>query len=96
MDLKNVLYFYSYSNEIKIITVDNCIYTVPHSLQFWEKKLPYGNFFRCHKGYIVNLEKVLEIIPSYNYTFDLKLEKYTKTLPVGRKYIKDFKKIVCW
>ncbi len=72
------------------------MYTVPHSLQFWEKKLPYCNFFRCHKGYIVNLEKVLEIIPSYNYTFDLKLEKYTKTLPVGRKYIKDFKKIVCW
>lgn len=96
IDLKNILYFYSYSNEIKIITINNCVYTVQHSLQFLEKRLIFTNFFRCHKGYIVNLEKIIEIIPSYNYTFNLKLENYKNTVPVGRKYIKKFKEMICW
>ncbi|WP_097004321.1 LytTR family DNA-binding domain-containing protein [Lacrimispora amygdalina] len=91
-----VLFYTKHGNDIMITTDDNCIYTVQHTLQFWEKKLIYWNFYRCHKCYIVNIEKVTEIIPSYNSTFLLRLEKHKNTVPVGRKFIKEFKEIIGW
>jgi DNA-binding LytR/AlgR family response regulator len=64
------------------------------SLIYWENKLSSYNFFRCHRNYIVNLEKIIEIIPWFNNTYILKLSGLNSDIPVGRKYIKDFKNIL--
>ncbi|MEW4110262.1 MULTISPECIES: LytTR family DNA-binding domain-containing protein [Bacillus cereus group] len=96
LKLSSILYFVYCDEKVKVVVEDDLEYDVKHSLHFWESKLLSLNFFRCHKGYIVNLEKVNEIVPSFNSTAFLVLEKHKDTVPVGRKYIKAFKEIVNW
>lgn len=96
LKLDSILYFISCDDEIRVVVDNGYEYHVQHPLIFWEKKLESRKFFRCHKGYIVNLEKVKEIIPSFNSTIALILDKHKNAVPVGRKYIKKFKEIVGW
>ena len=52
----------------------------------WEE----GPFFRCHKSYLINLEKVREVFPWGNNSLGVKMEGYDKTvIPVGREKTKD-------
>ncbi|MBZ4654749.1 MAG: ypdB [Peptococcaceae bacterium] len=56
-----------------------------------EEKLNSSQFCRIHKSYLVNLEKIREVIPWFNNTYVLVLEDYTEeNIPVSRHYIKKF------
>ncbi|MFR4811264.1 MAG: LytR/AlgR family response regulator transcription factor [Clostridium perfringens] len=67
---------YQYSGEIEEIN-SSLIYIL-------EKFKPFG-FVSCHKSYIVNIE--------YLYKFNGKkcIFKNNETIPIGRKYYKNFK-----
>ena len=54
------------------------------------KKLPESNFFRCHRSYIVNLDKITEITPWFNNTYVIKLGVMKTDIPVSRNYINEF------
>ncbi len=62
-----------YCKEEKIVSLE--------SLRKLETNLPEQQFFRVHKSYIVNLEKVLAI-----YGNQLKLEGVNKYIPIGKSY----------
>lgn len=96
LDLNCILYFQAYGSEIKIVTDKNNEYHVNHPLCFWEKHLKNKCFYRCHKGYLVNLKKIVEIVPYYNSTFLLLFENSKNTVPVGRAFIKQFKEELNW
>ena len=56
-----------------------------------EEKLSTYQFCRTHKSYLVNLEKIREILPWFNNTYVLVLEGYSgEKVPVSRHYIKEF------
>ncbi|VBB09641.1 Hypothetical protein LUCI_4939 [Lucifera butyrica] len=58
-----------------------------------EEKLASQSFFRTHKSYLVNLDKVCEVIPWFNNTYMLRLEGYNdEQVPVARHYLKEFNK----
>lgn len=60
-----------------------------------EEKLNSPHFIRTHKSYIVNLEKIQEIIPWFNNTYVLLLDGcQEKNIPVSRNYIKQFKELM--
>ncbi|MDR7868905.1 MAG: LytTR family DNA-binding domain-containing protein [Sporomusaceae bacterium] len=62
-------------------------------LKDFEAKLASTQLLRIHKSYLVNPDKVREIIPWFNNTLMLVLEGYeTERIPVARHYIKDFQK----
>ncbi|TCO77453.1 LytR/AlgR family response regulator transcription factor [Marinisporobacter balticus] len=61
--------------------------------QFFEK-LPQDKFFRSHRSYILNLDKIEEIIPWFNNTYNVQLEDIDVQVPVSRKNIKTFRKIM--
>ena len=51
-------------------------------------------FFRCHRSYIVNINKIREIIPWFNNTYNLKLQDIDYEVPVSRSNIKEFKQLM--
>jgi len=59
-----------------------------------EKELIETNFFRTHRSYIVNLDKVKEIDFYFNNTYLLILENMEEKVPVSRSYIKEFREIM--
>jgi len=55
------------------------------SLAEMEKKLEMYGFYRCHRSYIVNLQKVREIITWSKNTYSLRLQnKAASTIPLSR------------
>ncbi len=71
------------------------IFEINTPLKELERKLSGHGFLRTHKCFIVNINKVKEIIPWFNDTFILTLENCShKDIPVSRHYLQDFKKFI--
>lgn len=54
------------------------------TLQELQASLPGEIFFRCHRGYIVNLHAIAEIVPFFNGTYTLRLKGSREEVPVSR------------
>lgn len=64
-----ILYIESQKPKIYIKSFDKA-YTVTGSLLTMQRKLEKHDFFRCHRGYLVNLHHIKEIIHS-GYTYQI-------------------------
>lgn len=91
INLSNILYLYVEEDTVKMLTEQNLIYKCKHPLKYWRERLVQHNFFQCYRSVLVNLDKVKEVIPSFNSTFMLKFNGDFPGVPVGRKYINSFK-----
>ena len=60
----------------------------------WEEILPPWKFYRTHRSYIVNLDKITEVEPWFNGTYVLKVKDLKFKIPVSRNNIKEFKEIL--
>ncbi|TYP49764.1 LytR/AlgR family response regulator transcription factor [Thermosediminibacter litoriperuensis] len=59
-----------------------------------EEKINSPSFFRTHKSYLVNLDRVKEIIPWFNGTFILSIQGYEKDeVPVSRRQAKVLRRL---
>ena len=76
------------------IVINNESFTMDATLTEVEKKLEMYGFFRCHRSYIVNLQKVREIITWSKNTYSLRIDnKSQATIPLSRTKIEDIQKI---
>ncbi|GKZ01880.1 LytR/AlgR family response regulator transcription factor [Paraclostridium bifermentans] len=84
--------YYCEANERETIvyTKEN-EYIVKSSISEFLKSLPSNQFFKTHRSYIVNINKIKEIIPWFNSTYILKLNDIKKEIPVSRSNIKEFR-----
>lgn len=57
VQISDILYIESMHKYIKIFTSENT-YTTLFSITTIEKKLPNNQFYRCHRSFIINLNKV--------------------------------------
>ncbi|VBB05136.1 Hypothetical protein LUCI_0343 [Lucifera butyrica] len=64
-------------------------------LQKLEDRLKEHNFFRCHKGFIINPDMVVEIIPWGNKTYLVKLANTKETALMTWDHVKEFQKRYC-
>ncbi len=90
---KDILYCTVLNKEVFVLTL-NTTFTTQYTLNQLSSKLNNHNFFRSHKSYLVNLDKIHKIVPWFNSTFVLKIEGWKDEVPVSRHYVKDFKKIL--
>jgi len=90
---QDILYCTVSNKEVLVLTKDDN-FTTQSTLNQLGIKLNNHNFFRSHKSYLVNLNKIHKIVPWFNSTFILKIEGANEEIPVSRHYVKDFKKII--
>ena len=66
---------------------------VRYTIKELEQKLSAFGFARIHKGYLVNLNHIAEVIPYFSGTFLIRLNDSDKTeLPMSRQYGKQLKR----
>ncbi|WP_427169606.1 LytTR family DNA-binding domain-containing protein [Fusobacterium nucleatum] len=59
----------------------------------WEEILLGNNFYRCHRSFIINLDKITEIEQWFNSSWIVKVKNYTTTIPVSRNNIKELREL---
>jgi len=69
-------------------------YIANMSISSFYKKLPKQKFFRSHRSFIINIDKVVEIIPWFNSTYNVMLKGLNVQIPVSRSNIKEFRRIM--
>lgn len=80
------------SNGITTVYTTKSKYQVTDSLTSFKKKLN-DNFIQVHRSFIVNQNKIQEIQPWFNNTYQVTMINHLK-IPVSRSYIKEFRKKV--
>lgn len=76
-----------------IIHTENTSYLTLEPLHVLEKKLN-SNFFRCHKGFIVNIKKIEKIMPIADRIYQIFFYNYPLKATMGRKKLEDLYKIM--
>lgn len=95
-DISNLVYIETCKRGCLIHTTEHEYYEGKGLLEY-EKRLEGHMFFRCHKSYLINLEKVKELFPWGNNSLGLKMEGYEQTiLPVGREKTKILRQLLGW
>ncbi|MFD1361839.1 LytTR family transcriptional regulator DNA-binding domain-containing protein [Lentibacillus salinarum] len=73
-----------------MIVINDESYAMDSTLTEVEKKLEIYGFYRCHRSYIVNLQKVREIITWSKNTYSLRIDNpIQSTIPLSRTKIQD-------
>lgn len=93
VDVDNIYYCLA-RERVTFVFTKNEEYSVNLCISEFYKKLPKNIFFKCHRSYIVNLNKISEIIPWFNNTYNLKLQNINHEIPVSRSNIKEFKHLM--
>ncbi|WP_099187826.1 LytR/AlgR family response regulator transcription factor [Tepidibacter mesophilus] len=87
--------YYCKSSERDTLVYTKCEeYTVNMSISEFYNKVSGYDFFKSHRSYILNIDKIEEIIPWFNNTYNVKLRDLDIKIPVSRKNIKEFKHIM--
>lgn len=76
---------YIFSNERK--------YVSKIKMSKWQEILKEYNFYRCHRSYIINLDKITEIEQWINSSWIIKMKNYSNLIPVSRNNIKELKEL---
>lgn len=72
------------------IMINDQSYPMDSTLAEIEKKMNVYGFYRCHRSYIVNLQKVREIITWSKNTYSLRIDNKTQsTIPLSRTKVQD-------
>ncbi|MFP7493080.1 LytTR family DNA-binding domain-containing protein [Terribacillus saccharophilus] len=93
IDLKEVAYAEADEKQTVVHTKDD-VYTYPGSISTFEQQLPAETFFRCHRSYIINTEKIHEILPWFHNTYLIKMKGLSEQIPVSRSKAKPFRQIM--
>ncbi|WP_434798427.1 LytR/AlgR family response regulator transcription factor [Terrisporobacter vanillatitrophus] len=90
----NDIYYCEAKERYTHIFTEDEEYEIRESLSEIEKTINKENFFRSHRSYLVNLEKIEEIIPWFNNTYILKLNKGKYEITVSRGKVKLFRQLM--
>lgn len=90
---EDIYYFATEEGGIVAVTQEGS-FPVNMSLTELETTLQPHGFFRCHRSFLVNLNRVAEVIPWFKGKYLLVMEDVVQSeVPVSRTYIKDLCKI---
>lgn len=87
-NIENIVYIETYNRGCRIHTDKQKYYYEGRSIGDYEKKLEQAEFFRIHKSYLINLNKVREVFPWGKSSFALHVQGYDEILPIARNKMK--------
>lgn len=92
ISIDDIFYIDISEKEISIHTKDKT-YTIRTKISTLEEFLPSNKFYRTHRSYIVNLNKITGFEPWFNGSYVLSLESLNEKIPVSRTHVKTLKNL---
>jgi len=91
--VKDILMIYR-ENKVTYIETSNESYTTSESLNSLEDKLTGGDFFRCHRAYIISPAAVANIYPYGRWTYTVSLRGTDKTALITHEKLDELQRIL--
>ncbi|PEJ51896.1 DNA-binding response regulator [Bacillus sp. AFS002410] len=91
LNFEEIIYLFTQEGKTTVVT-DKMTYQLNETLINLERKLQNTSFIRVHRSYIVNVNKINEIQPWFNSTYNLMMYDGEK-VPVSRTYTKELKQL---
>lgn len=92
--LREISYLVAEGDAVYLVSAGGGRYQVRATLHELQRTLPAQTFFRCHRGYIVNVREVSEIVPFFNGTYTLKMKGAQRAeVPVSRSNAKRLREV---
>ena len=88
-----IYYLVASKGNVTVITKEDKYYSWD-SLKYWEDKLRNHGFFRCHRGYLVNVDKIKSITPWSKDAYNLKLKDISEEIYTSKAYISSLKRFI--
>ncbi len=85
-----ICYITALNKQTKLVT-KNQTYTIKQSLDQLESRLAGCGFLRIQRSYIVNLNRVSEIIPWFNHDYALRLQGVDDVIPISRQKLSNLR-----
>lgn len=90
----NDIYYVVAHEKLTFVYTRREAYVMSMNITEFCSRLPEQQFFRCHRSYCVNLNKIREIEPWFNNTYLLKLRDLDFQVPVSRSKVKLFRQLM--
>ncbi|MEW5560502.1 LytTR family DNA-binding domain-containing protein [Enterobacter asburiae] len=90
----NDIYYAEAHEKMTFVYTRRESWVMPMNITEFCSKLPAAHFFRCHRSYCVNLNKIREIEPWFNNTYILRLRDLDFQVPVSRSKVKEFRQLM--
>lgn len=90
----NDIYYVEAHEKLTFVYTRREAYVMSMNISEFCSRLPEQQFFRCHRSYCVNLNKIREIEPWFNNTYLLKLRDLEFQVPVSRSKVKTFRQLM--
>ena len=95
IEIDGVFYLEAIGEDTRIQTRRKKPYTSVQRLGELAKKLPAPAFVRCHREYIVNLNRVRLLSPRDSRDWDLRLDPpVNRRIPIARNRLEEIRKIL--
>jgi DNA-binding LytR/AlgR family response regulator len=88
----DLIYVYTQKGIVTVVTIYG-EFGYTSTLTELEERLAHTNLVRVHKSYIVNMDKVKEVVPWFKGTYWLKVEGDVE-IPISKSRIKEIKDIL--
>ena len=89
----DILWIEAIEKRVYIQTIDGEKLLTRHTLKALTEQLSTDGFVRIHKGIVVNLDHIAEIVPWFSGTYQVRLDNAAKTeLPLSRQYAQRLKR----
>ncbi len=89
----DILWIEATAKRVHIQTVNGEKLLTRRTLKALAEQLKTSSFIRIHKGYIVNIDHIAEVIPWFSGTYQVRLDDAAKTeLPLSRQYAQQLKR----
>ncbi len=72
--------------------LDGTQYDIEGSLSDWEEHLDPKGYIRCHKSFLINMDRIEYIAPMFKNHYTIKIVNSKEAIPVSRGYAKLIKK----
>lgn len=94
VDIDEICFAYNEHNYVFVKRENDKLIT-KYTLSYLEEKLSKKNFFRAGRGYLVNLNKVMEISPFFNGSYCLVMsDREHSNIRVSRRQSQELRKIL--
>jgi two-component system LytT family response regulator len=90
----NDIYYAEAHEKMTFVYTRRESYVMSMNITEFCSRLPESHFFRCHRSYCVNLNKIREIEPWFNNTYILRLRDLDFEVPVSRSKVKEFRQLM--